>query len=124
RVYALPSDSGLRGAHGSNGSTARSSNERSSFSGLFTRVEMGHIVLDLDEDSRELRAKVQPFFAETEFACLPRWPCITSSRLSGLTEHSPLAKNKREIYRACTTIFAIPVLDKARACDCLGQFAR
>ena len=41
--YALPSD--LKGAHTSNGSPVRSSSEGSSFSGLFTRVEMGHIVI-------------------------------------------------------------------------------
>jgi hypothetical protein len=45
-VYALPSD--LRGAHTSNGSPVRSNNEGSSFSGAFTRVEMGHIVIDAD----------------------------------------------------------------------------
>jgi len=34
-----------RGAHTSNGSPVRSNNDGSSFSGLFTRVEMGHIVM-------------------------------------------------------------------------------
>lgn len=34
-----------RGAHTLNGSPARSNSEGSSFSGLFTRVEMGHIVI-------------------------------------------------------------------------------
>ena len=43
---ALPSD--LRGAHTSNGSPVRPSSEGSSFSGLFTRVEMGHIVIGCD----------------------------------------------------------------------------
>ena len=43
---ALPSD--LGGAHRSNGSPVRPSSEGSSFSGLFTRVGMGHIVIGCD----------------------------------------------------------------------------
>jgi hypothetical protein len=42
-AYALPSD--LRGAHTLNASPVRSSSEGSSFSGLFTLVEIGHIVI-------------------------------------------------------------------------------
>src|SRR5665648_399002 len=46
-VYAdLSSD--LSGAQTSNGSPVRSNNEGSSFSGLFTRVDMGHIVMGSD----------------------------------------------------------------------------
>ena len=45
---ALPSD--LRGAHTSNGSPVRPISEGSSFSGLFTRVEMGHIVIGCDAE--------------------------------------------------------------------------
>ena len=41
--YALPSE--LKGAHTSKGSPTRSNNDGSSFSGLFTRVEIGHIVI-------------------------------------------------------------------------------
>jgi hypothetical protein len=41
--YALPSD--LKGAQTSNAPPVRSNSEGSSFSGLFTRVEMGHIVI-------------------------------------------------------------------------------
>ena len=44
--YALPSD--LKGAHTSKGSPTRSNNDGSSFSGLFTRVEIGHIVIGSD----------------------------------------------------------------------------
>ena len=44
--YALPSD--FSGAHTSNGSPVRSNSAGSSFSGLFTRVEMDHIVIGSD----------------------------------------------------------------------------
>jgi hypothetical protein len=44
--YALLSDP--KGAQTSNASSVRSNSEGSSFSGLFTRVEMGHIVIGSD----------------------------------------------------------------------------
>ena len=44
--YPRPSD--LMGADASNGLPMRSNSEGSSFSGLFTRVEMGHIVIGSD----------------------------------------------------------------------------
>jgi hypothetical protein len=44
--YAVPLD--LRGAHTSNMSVARSNSDGSSFSGAFTRLEIGHIVMSSD----------------------------------------------------------------------------
>ena len=105
RSYALPSD--FRGAHTSNGSPVPSSSEGSSFSGLFTRLEMGHIVMGSDgqvighhpkaDEKAVQRIIVQLVGAGEQFVkqgilalILPVWRS-TSTTLATCSPSSPMA---------------------------------
>ena len=101
---ALPSD--LRGAHTSNGSPVRPSSEGSSFSGLFTRVEMGHIVIGCDVEPAVVAGRAQGS-AGSEFRCAQRVPRL---RLEECL-HRPGPQREDELGGYLTALYPLTAED-------------
>jgi hypothetical protein len=63
----------LKGAHTSNGSPVRLRSVGSSFSGLFTRVEMGHIVIGSDGYVYSIGSEVPVLHCIVTHRTQPHW---------------------------------------------------